>query len=164
VNLGLDYLPGSVSFDPVADHPDAALASDIVWFDAFTSNVDRTARNTNLLMWHRRLWLIDHGACLYFHHGTPWPSFVDRVDDPFTRIGEHVLLARAGEIARADARLAPRLTSSAITAVTGLIPDAWIGDGDAAGQRAAYAAYLTGRAQGRRSFVEEATRARSSRV
>ena len=75
LNLALDYLPGSVGFDPVADRIDAALASEVVWFDAYTSNVDRTARNTNLLMWHRRLWLIDHGACLYFHHGTPAEEF-----------------------------------------------------------------------------------------
>ena len=164
VNIGLDYLPGSVSFDPVADRPDAALASDIVWFDAFTSNVDRTARNTNLLMWHRRVWLIDHGACLYFHHGTPWASFVGRADDPFTRIADHVLLARASELPHADARLASKLTASAITAVAGLIPDEWLSEDDAVGQRAAYVAYLTGRVQGPRSFVEEATRARLSRV
>ncbi len=78
LNLALDYLPGSVGFDPVADRVDATLASEVVWFDAFTSNVDRTARNTNLLMWHRRLWLIDHGASLYFHHGTPAAEFVLR--------------------------------------------------------------------------------------
>jgi hypothetical protein len=166
LNLALDYLPGSVSFDPVADRPDAALASDVVWFDAYTSNVDRTARNTNLLMWHRRLWLIDHGACLYFHHGTPWTAFGERVDDPFSRIGEHVLLSRAGELAAADARSAPLLTAEAIEAVVSHIPGSWLGDadGDADAQRTAYADYLIRRAQGPRSFVEEATRARLSRV
>src|ERR1700681_1213687 len=68
LNLALDYLPGSVTFDPVVEKTDAALASSIVWFDAFVTNIDRTARNTNMLLWHRRLWLIDHGAALYFHH------------------------------------------------------------------------------------------------
>ena len=166
LNLALDYLPGSVVFDPVADRPDAALASDVVWFDAFTSNVDRTARNTNLLMWHRRLWLIDHGACFYFHHGTPATGFAARVDDPFTRVREHVLLPRAGELPAADARLAPRLTAEAAAAIVSRIPDAWLGedDADADAQREAYADYLIRRVQGPRSFVEEATRARLSRV
>jgi hypothetical protein len=167
LNIALDYLPGSASFDPVADRLDADLASDVVWFDAFTSNVDRTARNTNLLMWHRQLWLIDHGACLYFHHGTPWTAFGERVHDPFTRIREHVLLSQAGDIAAADSRLAPRLTANAIAAVVAHIPDAWLGqagDGEPSAQRAAYAAYLDARVHGSRSFVEEATRARRPRV
>src|ERR1700716_2104533 len=72
LNLALDYLPGSVMFDPVVERPAADLASRIVWFDAFVSNIDRTARNTNMLMWHRRLSLIDHGATLYFHHTAGW--------------------------------------------------------------------------------------------
>src|ERR1043165_5641293 len=74
LNLALDYLPGSVSFDPVAAKPDADLASAIVWFDAFVTNVDRTARNTNMLMWHRAPWLIDHGSTLYFHHSPGWDT------------------------------------------------------------------------------------------
>ena len=166
LNLALDYLPGSVTYDPVAERLEPALASEVVWFDAFVSNVDRTARNTNLLMWHRRLWLIDHGACLYFHHGTPWTAFGERADDRFALIREHVLLPRASELPAADARLAPRLTAAMIDAVTALIPDAWLSsdDGDAEAQRAAYADYLTRRVQGPRSFVEEATHARLSRV
>jgi hypothetical protein len=163
LNLALDYLPGSVGFDPVADRLDAALASEVVWFDAFTSNVDRTARNTNLLMWHRRLWLIDHGACLYFHHGTPAAGFGARVDDPFSRIKEHVLLARASAIAAADSRLASRLTDAVIDDVVALVPDDWLGDEPGA-QRAAYADYLRARVRGPRPFVEEATRARLPRV
>ena len=163
LNLALDYLPGSVSFDPLADRVDPALASEVVWFDAYTSNVDRTARNTNLLMWHRRLWLIDHGASLYFHHAMPAAGFTSRSDDPFARISEHVLLGRAAAIGDADARLAPRLHDDVIQAVTGRIPDDWLGE-DAGTQRAAYAAYLRARVRGARSFVEEATRARLSRV
>lgn len=163
LNLALDYLPGSVGFDPVADRLDASLASDVVWFDAFTSNVDRTARNTNLLMWHRRVWLIDHGACLYFHHGTPAAEFASRVDDPFTRIKDHVLLARASAIAEADSRLAPRLTGAAIEDVVALIPDNWLGD-EAGAQRAAYGNYLKARVRGPRLFAEEASHARLPRV
>src|SRR6187551_3231552 len=81
LNLAFDYLPGSVTFDPVADEPGALLASSIVWLDAYTSNVDRTARNANMLMWHKRLWLIDHGAALYFHHG--WSENSDSSGNPF---------------------------------------------------------------------------------
>jgi hypothetical protein len=163
LNLAIDYLPGSVAFDPVADRIDTALASDVVWFDAFTSNVDRTARNTNLLMWHRRLWLIDHGASLYFHHGTPAADFVARADDPFPRISEHVLLGRASAIDAADARLTPRVTDAVIDDVTSHIPDDWLGEA-ADTQRAAYSEYLRARVRGPRSFLEEASRARLSRV
>ena len=200
LNLALDYLPGSVGFDPVADRVDPTLASEVVWFDAFTSNVDRTARNTNLLMWHRRLWLIDHGASLYFHHGTPAAEFASRADDAFPLISEHVLLGHASAIGEADARLAPRLSDDVIDGVTAHIPDAWLGeDADhrstgsqehrstgtqepritgaqehsstgtqdqrsAEVQRDAYADYLRRRVRGPRPFVEEATRARLSRV
>src|SRR5690349_4033214 len=89
LNLALDYLPGSVMFDPVVEAPDAALASAIVWFDAYVANVDRTARNANMLSWHRQLWLIDHGAALYFHHGWDAGTRVDRSQDPFTQIKDH---------------------------------------------------------------------------
>jgi hypothetical protein len=163
LNLALDYLPGSVAFDPVADRIDAQLASDVVWFDAFTSNVDRTARNTNLLMWHRRLWLIDHGASLYFHHGTPAPEFASRADDPFPRIAEHVLLGRASALSDSDTRLTPQLSEAVIDGVTSQMPGDWL-DAPAEAERAAYANYLAARVRGPRSFVEEAARARLSRV
>jgi hypothetical protein len=90
LNLGLDYLPGSVMFDPIVEQPDAELASAIVWFDAYVTNVDRTPRNTNLLMWHRKLQLIDHGAALYFHHS--WTDPLARAGDRFEMIKDHVLL------------------------------------------------------------------------
>lgn len=163
LNLALDYLPGSVTFDPVADRVDADLASDVVWFDAFASNVDRTPRNTNLLMWHRSLWLIDHGACLYFHHGTPASAFADRIDDPFPLIKDHVLLLRATELSAADARLPLKLADPVVDEVVALIPDEWLGD-NAAEQRAAYSSYLRARVGGPRMFVEEAARARLLRV
>ena len=104
LNLAMDYLPGAVNFDPVAEQPDADLASRIVWFDAFISNVDRTARNTNLLMWHRRLYLIDHGAALYFHHG--WDGDVSGADKAFPLIRDHVLLRGASRLAEIDGGMA----------------------------------------------------------
>ncbi len=100
LNLALDYLPGSVTYDPIAWRPDADLASRIVWFDAYTFNVDRTAKNVNLLLWHGRLRLIDHGAALYFHHD--WASAAGRAQDPFERIKSHVLLPIAGKLAAVE--------------------------------------------------------------
>lgn len=161
-NLALDFLPGAANFDPVADVVDPDLASRVVWFDAFVSNVDRTPRNPNLLVWHRGLRLIDHGATLYFHHG--WSGDLARASDPFRRIDEHVLLPAASRIAEADAALAPRLDEARFAAILAAVPDTWLAaDGafaDAAGQRRAYVAYLTRRLAERASFVEEARRAR----
>ncbi|TCO42135.1 hypothetical protein EV148_102494 [Dokdonella fugitiva] len=162
LNLALDYLPGSITFDPVVDRPDAALASAIVWFDAFVTNVDRTPRNTNLLVWHRKLWLIDHGAALYFHHA--WDGYPARAGDPFTRIRDHVLLPFATQLREADARLVTLLSHDVIENVVARIPDAWLGGdapfADAAAHRAAYADYLCRRLEAPRAFVEEALRAR----
>lgn len=164
LNLGLDYLPGSVAFDPVVERPAPDLASRIVWFDAFVSNVDRTVRNTNLLMWHRRLWLIDHGASLYFHHAPGWQADADRAHDPFPLVREHVLLRLAGELEQVDAALAAQLTTDAIEAIVALIPETWLGDEPrvAAGgdERAAYGRYFAARLAAPRAFVGEALRAR----
>jgi hypothetical protein len=166
LNLALDYLPGSVMFDPVAEKPAAALASDIVWFDAYVTNVDRTARNANMLMWHRNLWLIDHGAAFFFHHSGD--DFIHRAADPFTRIREHVLLPFATTIADVDAALASRLDGDIIERIAGLVPASWLATGadgrDAARQRAGYADYLRARASSPRAFVEEAVRARSQHL
>src|SRR5262249_20599158 len=95
LNLALDSLPGSVAYDPIVHKPEPDLASRVVWFDAYVTNVDRTARNTNILMWHRRLWLIDHGATLYFHHAREWESGQARARDAFPLIKTHVLLEHA---------------------------------------------------------------------
>jgi hypothetical protein len=134
LNVALDYLPGSVTFDPVSVKLDAELASRIVWFDAYTSNVDRTARNTNMLMWHRRLWLIDHGATLYFHHASGWTDDPARVRSPFAAIKDHVLLSRASQLEAADAEMSARLTPAAIEAIVALIPDVWLRDEPTAAQ------------------------------
>jgi hypothetical protein len=165
-NLALDYLPGATAFDPVVDRPEPTLASSIVWLDAFVSNVDRSARNTNMLMWHRRLWLIDHGAAFYFHHGGG--DYVARARDPFTRIADHVLLPFASAIAQVDAALAQRLTPATLRDIVDLVPDAWLAGDPAFGsvdaRRAAYVDYLGARVQAPRDFVQEAARARSQHV
>src|SRR5437764_12678114 len=110
LNLALDYLPGAVNFDPVVHPMIADLASRIVWFDAFTSNVDRTPRNTNMLMWHRAPWLIDHGSSLYFHHSPGWETEGQRPRAAFAPIREHVLLPSASRIAEEDAAMTAMLT------------------------------------------------------
>ena len=156
LNLALDYLPGSVTFDPIADRPGSERASGIVWFDAFVMNVDRTARNANLLTWHGQPWLIDHGASLYFHHG--WDGGLGRSGDPFPRIRDHVLLPFAAELPAADARLGRRLTPQVLARVTDDVPDAWLAD---VSRRTAYAAFLEQRLKQRQIFVEEARRARA---
>jgi hypothetical protein len=153
LNLGLDYLPGSVMFDPVADKPDGDLASRIVWFDAYVTNVDRTARNANMLMWHRRLWLIDHGAALYFHHS--WTNMDQRAKDPFPLIKEHILLPFANNIETADQKMTEAITDGVIKEVVNLVPDEWIEE-----NRQAYVDYLTRRLEAPRNFVQEAIRAR----
>jgi len=164
LNLALDYLPGSVMFDPLVNKPDADAASRIVWFDAFVSNVDRTPRNPNLLVWHRRMWLIDHGASLYFHHAPDWIDGPDRAADPFPLIKQHVLRHRATRLEEVDAAMAAALTPDKIDAIVATIPDGWLaGDGsagEAARHRAAYSRYLRDRLARRRAFVEEAVRVR----
>ena len=163
LNLAMDYLPGAVNFDPVAEQPDADLASRIVWFDAFISNVDRTARNTNLLMWHRRLYLIDHGAALYFHHG--WDGDVSGADKAFPLIRDHVLLRGASRLAEIDGGMAAVLTEVTIAGIVADVPDAWLqgpdGFGDPATQRAAYVRSLVRSVAQRDAFVQEAIRARA---
>jgi HipA-like protein len=162
LNLGLDYLPGSVMFDPVADKLDADLASRIVWFDAYVTNVDRTARNANMLMWHRKLWLIDHGASLYFHHS--WTDMDQRSKDPFRLIKEHILLPFAASIEAIDQTMTALITEEAIKRIVDLIPDDWMKENSPFStikeNRQAYVEYLTRRLDEPRHFVQEATRAR----
>ena len=163
LNLALDYLPGAINFDPVAEQVPAALASEIVWFDAFTSNVDRSFRNPNLLVWHRKPWLIDHGAALYFHHG--WDGTPSHADSAFPMIREHVLLPQADDIPGADARLASRLSRDTFESILAQVPEAWLGGTDTpqdpAAHRAAYVEHFMQRLAHRQRFVEEAVRARA---
>ncbi len=166
LNLALDYLPGAVTFDPLAWQPDAALASRIVWFDAFVSNVDRTARNANMMVWHRRLWLIDHGAALYFHHA--WGDQRERARTAFTPIRDHVLMPFATALDAVDATMAACVQRERVRELVAAIPDAWLGDepafASAAAHRDAYVEYLLRRVESPRAFVEEAIRAHAQRV
>jgi hypothetical protein len=148
LNLGVDFLPGALPYSPAAP-PDPELAAAVVWLDALVENVDRTPRNPNLLRWHGRLWLIDHGASLFVHHGSGDPLALAR--RPFPAIADHVLLRAAGSVLDADARLAGRADVGAAAA---LVPPAWA-DG------APYAAHLERRLEAPREWAEEAERARS---
>jgi len=135
----------------------------VVWFDAFVSNVDRTPRNTNLLVWHRKLALIDHGAALYFHHG--WDGGGANAGNAFPLIKDHVLLPWATRIAQNDGALAAKLDEAKLAAIVASLPDLWLQGPDAFAdpdaQRAAYVGYLTKRLAERERFVEEAIRARA---
>jgi hypothetical protein len=162
-NVGLDFLPGALAFSPViGPAPDPDLAAAIVWLDAFTTNVDRTPRNPNLIVWHRRLHLIDHGSALYIHH--TWKDPAEHAGRAFEPIRDHVLLPFAGPITDADARLAPRVHRELLERLTAAIPDDWLppeaGLPDAAAHRQAYVDYLATRLRARDAWVEEADRAR----
>lgn len=166
-NLALDYLPGSVTFDPAAEHAvEADLASGAVWFDAFVTNVDRTARNPNLLCWHKALYFIDHGAALYFHHA--WQNVEAMARSRFPAIRDHVLLPWASRIEEAGALLRPRLTEELFAEILEQIPDDWLpvepGGSTPAGKRAGYLTFLTQRLAAAPLFVEEAVRARAQLV
>ncbi len=168
LNLGMDFLPGSLPIGaPGLAGIDPALAADVVWFDAFTSNVDRSPRNPNLLLWHRNLWLIDHGASLYTHHG--WQGKpgeqIAGAAARFAPIRDHILLPVAGSIIEADQRLAGKLDEAELRRIAALLPDAWLAgtapwpdDPDA--HRRAYADYLHARLASPRGWVEEAEQAR----
>jgi hypothetical protein len=158
VNLGVDFLPGALAYTPAgAWQPSAELAADIVWLDALATNVDRTARNPNLLLWHERLWVIDHGAALYLQHGGLDPE--THPQRPFPLSADHVLLGRAGPIPEADERMRARLGEGAVQAAVDLVPAEWFAHADGA---EVYAAYLTRRLDDG-GFVEEAERARAGR-
>lgn len=159
LNFGIAYLSGALGYDVVADRDFAGpeLAADIVWFDAYMSNVDRTPRNPNLLIWRDRLWLIDHGASLYVHHAAA--DWTQRAHDRFTLIAKHILLDQAGDLHDADARLRPLLTDAVIESAVADLPDEWL-DEDPASQRHAYTRYLIDRKQGPRDWLEEAESAR----
>ena len=159
LNLALDYLPGSAMFDPAARDPvDPWIASQIVWFDAFVTNVDRTAKNPNLLYWHKGLYLIDHGAALYFHHD--WRNAEQFVESRFPLIRQHVLLPWADAIEEAASDLSNKLNPAVFAEILEQVPDSWL----PAERRPAYVDLLTRRLRSSSNFVEEATRARAKLV
>jgi hypothetical protein len=167
LNVGIDYLPGSLPLGaPIGSGVSEELAADVVWFDAFLTNVDRTPRNPNLLLWHRRLWMIDHGAAIYTQHG--WKDDVEAIAASagmrFPVIREHVLLPIAGSIREADARLAPRLSLDLLREAIAVVPDALLEStppfSSPERHREAYVTHLAGRLDRSRSWVDEAEEAR----
>ncbi len=157
LNLGVDFLPEALPYSPAAGcAPAPELAAEIVWLDALVTNVDRSARNPNLLCWHGRLWLIDHGAALYRQHAGLEPDDAGR---PFPEISEHVLLPLATSIAEADARLAGRIDRTLLESIAALVPEEWLVSAPAR----AYVEWLARRLDPPRGFVEEAERARLAR-
>ena len=161
-NLALHYLSGAISFDPAVEKVDELLASKIVWLDAFLMNVDRTARNTNMLAWRNELWLIDHGAALYFHHA--WTNWQEQAIKPFTLIRDHVLLPRATRIEEVNHEARQILSRDKIEQVISLIPDDWITAENfnipAQEVREVYLNFLLERLRGSEIFVNEAQHAR----
>lgn len=166
LNLALHYLSGAISFDPVINKADSTLASQIVWLDCYLTNVDRTARNTNMLMWHKELWLIDHGASLYFHHS--WDNWEEAARKPFTQVKDHVLLPWAAELDKVNKAFGSLLSTAAIHSIVALIPDNWLeaisSDRSAAESRKVYTQFLETRLASSAIFVNEAQHARKSLI
>ena len=166
LNLALHYLSGAITYDPTVTQPDALLASQIVWLDCLITNVDRTARNTNMLMWNKELWLIDHGAALYFHHS--WTNWAEQATRPFANIKDHVLLPWATELESVDEAFKQLLTPEKIQQIVELIPEDWLSTGDmpgtAAENRNVYYQFLTTRIQASGQFVKGAQHARQSLI
>ena len=165
LNLGMHYLSGAVMYDPAVDKPDALLASRIVWLDAFLMNVDRTARNTNMLLWKKELWLIDHGASLYFHHN--WDQWKEQSVKPFTQIKDHVLLPQASRLEEANRAMKQILNGQVIEEIVALIPEDWIKAAFSESVetvRNIYSEFLQIRLESSEIFVNQALYARSSIV
>ena len=160
LNLALHYLSGAITFDAVVTQPDSKLASRIVWLDCFITNVDRTARNTNMLMWHKELWLIDHGASLYFHHS--WDNWREQAVRPFLQVKDHVLLPWATELEQADSDFKAVLREDIIRNIVSLVPDEWLEDDTASAdeKREVYVQFLLMRLAASDHFIKEANNAR----
>jgi hypothetical protein len=157
LNLGLDFLPGAIDYSPLMPAPPVEVAARIVWLDAYVSNVDRTVRNPNMLLWHKRLWLIDHGAALYFHHA--WDGYLERVAEMFPRAKEHPLISLVGssDLHQADAFAREALSEDRLREIVALVPDEWLDEetfDSPAAQREAYVAYLVARRDASRTWLE----------
>ncbi|WAC13602.1 HipA family kinase [Dyadobacter pollutisoli] len=166
LNLAVHYLSGAITFDPLVTIVDSGLASRIVWLDTFLTNVDRTARNTNMLMWHKELWLIDHGAALYFHHS--WENWEEQAGKPFAQIKDHVLLRYASELETVNTAFRAVLNESAIQSIVSLIPDEWLVTdspfSSAEEHRNAYSKFLETRLSVSDVFIKGAQDARESLI
>lgn len=165
LNLALHYLSGSITFDATVNSIDPLLVSKIVWLDSLITNVDRTARNTNMLMWHSELWLIDHGASLYFHHS--WDNWQEHAQKPFAAIKDHVLLPFAAQMEEAAIWCQDRITPEVISRIAALIPNEWLvfeNAPDAADNRKVYQQYLITRLQNASQIVKTAQDARQALI
>lgn len=166
LNLALHYLSGAITFDPLASSLDATLASQIVWLDCLVANVDRTTRNTNMLIWHKELWLIDHGASFYYHHFSD--NIAGEGERAFPLIKDHVLLPFASELEAVDRTYKTILTKEKLEGIASLIPDAWLMEdatfASAQEQRKAYAQFLATRVASSEKFVKEAKNAREALI
>ena len=165
LNLALHYLSGAINFDPVVNKVDALLASQIVWLDALLMNVDRTARNTNLLMWRKELWLIDHGASLYFHHS--WDNWQEQSVKPFVQIKDHVLLKWASELGKVNETFRSVLKEDKIISIVRLVPDEWLKSESAPNandNRKVYEEFLLNRISHSENFIKEAQHARQALI
>ncbi|PTT06928.1 aminotransferase class I and II [Flavobacterium sp. HMWF030] len=162
LNLALHFLSGAITFDPVVTTIDAKLASQIVWLDAYITNVDRTFRNTNMLIWHKELWLIDHGACLYFHHS--WNNWEQHAKSPFALIKDHVLLPQATLLKEVDAEFKTLLTHEILEDIVNTIPLEWLQwedtDETPEALRNVYLQFLQTRLNNSEIFVNQAQNAR----
>jgi len=166
LNLALHFLSGAINFDPVVTHVEAGLASQIVWLDAFVTNVDRTFRNTNMMIWHKELWLIDHGAAFYFHHSfTNWES---HAKSPFALIKDHVLLPKASLLEETDKAFKAVLTAEKINTIVNLIPEEWLhweeSDESPEAIKKVYADFLLTRLAHSEIFIKEAQDARQKAI
>lgn len=166
LNLGLHYLSGAITFDSTVTTLDPLLASKILWLDCLLTNIDRTARNTNMLMWNKELWLIDPGASLYFHHN--WTNWKEHIRSPFPLVKNHVLLKQASQLEAVDVFCKEILTKTVVENIVSLIPDDWLKqDGmfeTIEEQRNAYATFLLTRMQESSVFIKEAQDARKKLI
>ncbi|WP_343565627.1 HipA family kinase [Sphingobacterium sp.] len=165
-NLGLHFLSGAITFDANVDQIGAEEASKIVWLDALLMNVDRTVRNTNMLIWHKELWLIDHGASLYFHHS--WDNWEEQSVKPFVQIKDHVLLKNADIVEKIDAEFSPIFTEDVFCKILAVVPDEWLADSErelsAADAREVYVSFLKQRVASSSIFVKQIADARKNLI
>jgi hypothetical protein len=166
LNLGVHYLSGAITFDPAVTTLDAMTASKILWLDSLITNIDRTHRNTNMLMWKKELWLIDPGAALYFHHN--WSNWTNHIKSPFSLVKNHVLLQQATELEEADRVCKELITQDLVETIVNLIPEEWLRDEsifeNKEEHRNAYKTFLLTRMQNSDIFIKEAQNARKELI
>lgn len=166
LNLGVHYLSGSITYDALVTKLDADLASKIIWLDAFLTNVDRTVKNTNMLTWNKQLWLIDHGASLYFHHS--WDNWQEQAIKPFVMIKDHVLLPMASNLKNMHDDMLKCITPEVIQDIVNAIPEVWLANTNvglsAPEVRDVYQQFLTIRLAHSSTFLNEAIHAREKLI